>query len=81
MTWTRASYNSIRGKIVSAWKRDGEHFTLKISIPANTTATNFVPAKAASNVKKAAGAKFLRMENNRAAFQTGSGDYRFESAF
>jgi hypothetical protein len=79
VTWAKASYDSIHGKIVSDWKRDGGKFTLDISIPANTTAEVFVPAKSADSVKTA-GAKFLRMENDCAVFETGAGDWKFESA-
>jgi alpha-L-rhamnosidase len=86
VTWVKASYNSIRGKIVSDWKRDGEKFNLKITIPANTMATVFIPAKLAGAVtesgKPAAqrpGVKFLRMENGRAIFAVESGDYKFQS--
>jgi len=79
VTWVKASYNSIRGKIVSDWKRDGGKFTLKVSIPANTTATVYVPAQSAVAVK-AEGTTFLRMENDRAVFVIGSGDYTFVSS-
>ncbi len=65
---------------MSDWKRDGGKFTLKISIPANTTATVFVPAKSANAVAKTDGATFLRMENGRAIFAIGSGDYTFVSS-
>jgi hypothetical protein len=41
VTWTKANHDCIRGKSVRDWKHDGEHFTLKISIPANTTAKIF----------------------------------------
>ena len=88
VTWAKASYNSIRGKIVSDWKRDGEKFILNVTIPANTTATVFVPAKSADDVmesgKPAAqsdGVKFLREENGRAVFEIASGQYEFESRF
>jgi hypothetical protein len=84
--WTRASFNSIRGKIVSDWKRNGDQFTLKVTIPANTTATVFVPAKSAGDVtesgRRAAqsrGINFLRMENNQAVFAVTSGEYEFKS--
>jgi alpha-L-rhamnosidase len=81
VTWVKASYNSIRGKIVSDWRRSKNQFTLKITIPANTTAEIFVPAKSADSVKKPQDATFLRMENNCAVFQTASGDYTFTSRF
>ena len=81
VTWAKASYNSIRGKIVSDWKRDGEKFTLKVTIPANTTATVFVPAKSRAAVAQTDGATFLRMENGRAVFEVESGNYTFKSEF
>ena len=79
VTWAKASYNSIRGKIASDWKRDAGKFVLKISIPANTTATVFVPAKSGGAVSQTKGAKFLRTEGGCAVFETGSGQYEFES--
>jgi alpha-L-rhamnosidase len=80
VTWVKASYNSIRGQIVSDWKRDGEKITLKVSIPANTTATVYVPAKSAAAVAKTEGATFLRIENDRAVFAIESGRYTFISS-
>ncbi len=79
VTRVNASYNSIRGKIVSDWKREAGKFTLKVSIPANTTATVFVPAISAAAVKTD-GVTFLRMKNGRAMFAIGSGDYTFVSS-
>jgi alpha-L-rhamnosidase len=56
-------------------------------IPANTTATVYVPAKDAVGVTEygkpaaeVAGVKFLRMENNAAVYAVGSGTYQFQSA-
>ena len=86
VTWAKASYDSIRGKIVSDWKRDGGKFILNVTIPANTTATIFVPAKSAGavleNGKPAAQSdrvKFLREENGRAIYEIASGSYTFQS--
>ena len=86
IAWTRTRFNSIRGEIGSDWKRRGDKFTLKVSIPANTTATVFVPAQSSALVTESGkpasqsrGVKFLREENGRAVFEIGSGDYDFES--
>ena len=79
LTWAKASYQSIRGKIVSDWQRAGGKFILQTTIPANTTAEIFVPAKSPETVKKSSGARFLRMENQCAVFAVGSGDHRFEA--
>jgi alpha-L-rhamnosidase len=87
VTWTRASYNSIHGKIICDWKLGGGKFTLRVTIPANTTATVYVPAKSADNVteggkpaSQSGGVKFLREENGRAIYETTSGSYKFETA-
>jgi alpha-L-rhamnosidase len=86
ITYAKASYRSIYGKIVSDWKlKDGE-FTLDVTIPTNTMATVYVPAKDAESVTegglpatKAKGVRFLQMDNGKAVFAVGSGDYRFVS--
>ncbi len=84
VTWTRASYDSIRGRIVSDWKRAGGKFRLSVAIPANTTAEVYVPVKPTAKVfedgrpaDKSEG--FLRMENGCAVFQIKSGKYLFET--
>jgi alpha-L-rhamnosidase len=86
LTWVKASYNSIRGKISSAWKRTGEQLELDVTVPGNCRATVFVPAKTASDVTEsgkaigqAKGVKLLRQEGDRAVFEVGSGQYRFRS--
>ncbi len=88
LAWARAGYDSIRGKITSDWKRTNGKFTLSVTIPANMTATVFIPAASAETMteggKSAApsgGVKFLRMENDRAVFEIESGAYTFRSRF
>jgi hypothetical protein len=84
LTWVRAGYDSVRGRIASDWKRDGQKFTLHVTIPANTTATVFVPTTDAASVQEDArpaaqsdGVKLLRTENQTAVFAVGSGNYTF----
>ena len=86
LTWVKASYDSIRGKIVSDWKRDGEKFTLNVTIPANATAMVYVPAKSAEAVTEGGrpaalsnGVVLLWMEDNCAVFAVESGKYEFAS--
>ncbi|HEV2696165.1 MAG TPA: family 78 glycoside hydrolase catalytic domain, partial [Verrucomicrobiae bacterium] len=85
VTWVKAGYDSIRGKIVSDWKRDGDAFALKITVPANTTATVYVPVKAGMHVTaNSPEAKLVRNDavfNNGtcAEFETGAGSYEFNS--
>lgn len=85
-TWAKGSLDSMRGKIESGWKLDGKRFTLDLTIPANATATVYVPAKDASGVREgnglasaAEGVRFVRMENGFAVYSVGGGKYRFQS--
>jgi alpha-L-rhamnosidase len=43
--WVRAHYDSIQGRIVSGWKREAGRFELDLTVPANTTATVYLPAR------------------------------------
>ena len=86
ITSVKASYKSIYGKIISDWKNEGRTFTLNVTIPANTTATVYVPAGNAESVteggqpaSKAETVQFLCMEGDKAVFAIGSGQYRFVS--
>ncbi|MGH7952283.1 MAG: family 78 glycoside hydrolase catalytic domain [Limisphaerales bacterium] len=78
LTFVKATHHSPYGLISSAWKKDGGKFDWKIEIPANTTATVYVPATRLENVK-ADGVKPSRFENGRAIFEIGSGKYHFVS--
>ncbi len=84
LTGAKATYRSIHGLIGSDWKTSDGAFALNIEIPANTTATVFVPARNAASVREsgksaaeAEGVTFLRTENGAAVFAVGSGSYRF----
>jgi alpha-L-rhamnosidase len=86
LAWVKCSYNSVHGRIVSNWERTGSNLVMEVTVPANTTATLFVPAAGESSVtesgKPASGAKgvrFLRMEERAAVYTLESGTYTFRS--
>ncbi len=86
LKWVKGSYETVSGTIKVEWKHGNNTFELKLSIPANTSATVYVPAKTEKLVtesgKRAAiskGIKFLRMEKSRAVYEVGSGEYNFVS--
>ncbi len=86
LIWVKASYDSIHGRIVSQWERGKNRFSLRVSIPANTTATVYLPASADPQITEGGeklGTKpeirLLRMEPGRAVLAVGSGDYDFVS--
>ncbi len=86
LSFASADYNSINGKITSNWKlRDGD-FHLNIEIPANSTATVFIPAESQAkiteggkDIDKVLDVEFIKIENNRAEYKVGSGKYSFIS--
>ena len=43
LEWARATYRSVRGPITSAWRQDGDTFSLDVEIPPNVTATVVLP--------------------------------------
>jgi alpha-L-rhamnosidase len=84
LTAEAASYQSIRGRIASAWTIKDGTMTLDVTIPANVTATVYVPAADAASVTEsgkpaatAEGVKLLRSEAGQAVFAVQSGSYRF----
>jgi alpha-L-rhamnosidase len=88
LSWVRAWHESPYGRIESSWKRGNGRFRLSLKIPGNTTATVYLPAKAAPGVKEGGkrlenvtGVVLLRMEGDRAVIGVGAGSYEFESDF
>jgi len=86
LSFAKAGYKSINGLIVSDWKIEDGTFILNITIPANTTATVYVPTKDVESVaegrrpiNESEQIKFLRMEDGCAVFAIGSGNYHFVS--
>ena len=84
--WVRASYDSIHGKIVSQWKVEGDRFHLDVTIPANTTATVFVPAsgpdritEGGQSLSEASHLQVVGSEGDRVVLSVQSGSYHFES--
>ncbi len=84
LAWVKGTYHSVHGPISTEWHRDRTEFLLKVSIPANTTATVYLPAKSPDEVSecgipanKASGVKFSCIDGDNAVFEIGSGTYQF----
>ncbi|MFH1195116.1 MAG: family 78 glycoside hydrolase catalytic domain [bacterium] len=86
LKYVNASYISMYGVIKSEWKLDGKIFSWEINIPANTSATIFIPAEKESDVSvdgkliwEIDGIKLVKIEDGRAVYEIGSGAYNFIS--
>ncbi len=84
LTWARSSYNSMRGRVVSNWRREGGKLKIEVEIPVNATALIYVPARAIKQVtesgrpiKRARGVDFVRIERDAVVCRVGSGRYAF----
>ena len=84
LSWVKGEYQSLYGIIKSQWKREGDNLILNIDIPANTTATIFLPTDVPANIAEN-GSPVLNNNNfvsitpekGKTIVKTGSGHYSF----
>ena len=86
VTWARASFNSVRGKILSEWKRDSDTLVLKVVVPPGATASVTLPARKDSVITESGksitqqhGMKQTRRDDQSATIQISSGSYEFRT--
>ena len=78
MTAARAEYDSIYGKVLSDWKGTSEgRFSLRVTIPANTSATVYLPAIGA-HLTEDGNPVDVQPERGSFVVHVGSGSYDFE---
>ncbi len=84
LTYAKAEYNSIRGKIVSDWKIINGEFRLNVTIPANTEAAVIFPTSDPTliheNGNRIAESDFFKLitgTDDGTVVVTGSGNYKF----
>jgi alpha-L-rhamnosidase len=87
LQFVKASHRSPYGLIASDWQKLNGVFRWSITVPVNTTAIVYVPAKIAESVTEsgkpaaqARGVQFISTEQGRAVFKVGSGQYSFQSS-
>ena len=80
--WVKSSYNSVRGRIVSNWRREGGLLQWNVEIPVGATALVYLPAAAAGQItmngkilSQAGEARFVRAEREQVLYVVGSGGY------
>jgi alpha-L-rhamnosidase len=87
LDFARGSYRTMHGEIVSDWKRTGDKLTWNIRVPANTSATVYIPAAANSAISEngqplaySAGLKVIGWCENSLMVEAAAGVYSFVSA-
>jgi hypothetical protein len=80
VTWAKAGYQSPRGKITTAWKKEGRRFALEVILPPGSTATVHVPGDAArATIGSEPLVRRVRTEKGATVFTVESGSYAFTS--
>ncbi len=86
LAFVRASHDSPYGPIAVDWRRNGDAFTLHVTVPPNTTATVFMPADNRESVREngripesESGVRFIGQSGHAVEYEVGSGNYNFAS--
>ena len=86
MTIAKGHYDSMYGRIESGWKTSNGTVAYSLTVPANTSATLYLPASDPKKITEggkivslAKGVLFLRFENGRAILELKSGHYEFKA--
>jgi alpha-L-rhamnosidase len=86
LNFANGELNTVKGTIKSTWKKENGSLYLDITIPENSTAIVFVPAKNSKSITESNNdivnspeIKLLRTQSDCAVFQVGSGTYHFKS--
>jgi alpha-L-rhamnosidase len=81
----KAAYRSPYGQIKSEWSNDEKQFAWNITVPANSKALVYIPAKtlksiteSGGDIASAEGIKQLKPVGDRIVLEIGSGDYQFK---
>ncbi|MGW0787421.1 family 78 glycoside hydrolase catalytic domain [Streptomyces sp. NPDC002911] len=80
LTSASGSYTTPYGKATTSWRRDGERYRLRVTVPAGSTAEVRVPFSS-GRPGATAGARLLRTGHGEAVYEVGSGDWTFASAY
>ena len=84
LSYAKADFNSMYGKIKSGWEIKGDIIEMNVTIPANTSAKVFVPAALDNKVKEngvslsdSEGIDVVGSKNGYVQLEVGSGEYKF----
>ncbi len=84
MMWAAGHYESMYGQIRSSWTVENGILTVRVTVPANTSATLFLPSNPEQTIKEsglpaksAEGVTFIGFENQKAVYELLSGEYEF----
>ena len=85
LDYAEGELKTVKGVIKSAWHKQGNLLTMNVTVPPNTTAMVYVPAKtvkaiteSGKNISKTDGINLMGEENGSVILKVGSGSYLFK---
>lgn len=85
LTFAAAALETVRGTVSCAWRADSGRLTLRVTIPANSTATVWIPSTKNAEIREGGevitGAEGVILQHRAAqalVVEIGSGEYSFE---
>jgi alpha-L-rhamnosidase len=85
--WVKCSYDSVLGKITSAWRREGGATSIDVAIPPGATATLMLPVKMVADTSqihsvkgKGPGLTETRRDDEVVVYRAAAGIYHFREA-
>jgi alpha-L-rhamnosidase len=79
LSFVAASAQTVRGTVSVNWTNSNGVFELRASVPANSTATIYVPTASREAVKSTPTLRAGRMEGGAAVYDVGAGTYQFRA--
>jgi alpha-L-rhamnosidase len=87
ITWVRARYDALPGRIISHWQLKSDGFHLNVVLPANTTASIHLPCadpalvtEGGQPLRRVKDLTLVAVRDGRVVVAVGSGAYRFRCA-
>lgn len=86
ITFSKAAFETPYGQVACEWRKKTKMFELAVEIPANTTATIYIPCDRAAVIREGEnivsnekGVRLVGYENGRKILAVGSGIYHFKA--
>lgn len=81
LEYARGGFESVYGDIRSSWQKDADGVTYQFTVPANTSATLFLPAAGRKQVRITEGSKYVRaggIREGKSVYELPAGKYVFK---
>lgn len=79
ISFVRAKVRTVRGTVAVEWQKEGRSLRLKVTIPANSSATVHVPVAPGQRVRTDSATRLVRTGLGAATYEVGPGLHEFSA--